>query len=497
MSPRSFLSKWAAISVASALVGVFGIPTARAVTYGDPVLDASKFSEVVLVQILNTNTNQFVDACTGTLISQTEVLTAAHCVRGYNTFQVVIGALAIGQGQTIGVRASWYSSRYSDAKFANDVGLLLLASPANAPKVARLSPASFSPSAKTTYTLVGFGNDQNGDQGPLRAATLKVQTKAAAKYFGRIFNSKTTLAAGRYLKSERVYAGACDGDSGGPLFTDIKKKRYIVGITNYGAASCEASRPAVFAKVGYYRKEIAKGRGILALTAATPIQPITLSLTSTTRSYYNSFTVAASTDPSASFAAICVTIQGVPATLYDVNGDGSIIGYSPTAGCFSVSGSSMTSGRLDFDTDVSMAQVKISIRDSLGQSAIKDFATEAASTALTFTLTPATGGYSWEKRYTVAVPNSVFLLPLKLCVTVDGRAATSSEVEGDISKIQWVPTLGCFSSSGSYPINGGYISFDKSYLIGTRQIVVTLTDGLNRSQSTSFSITGCSYPYNC
>ena len=497
MSPRSFLSKWAAISVASALVGVFGTPTAHAVTYGDPVLDASKFSEVVLIQILNTDTDEFVDACTGTLISQTEVLTAAHCIRGYDTFQVVVGAIEIGQGTTIGVRDSWYSSRYSDAKFANDIGLLLLSSPANSPKIARLSPASFSPSAKTTYTLVGFGNDQNGDQGPLRAAALKVQTKAAAKYFGRIFNSKTTIAAGRYLKSERVYAGACNGDSGGPLFSNIKGKRYIVGVTNYGATSCEAARPAVFAKVGYYRKEIAKGRNVLALTAATPIQPLTFSVTSTTRSYYNSFTVAASTDPSASLTAICVTVRGIPATLYDVNGDGSIIGYSPTAGCFSVSGSSITSGRLDFDTDVPLAQVKVSIRDSLGQTGAKDFATEAASTALSFSLTTAASGYSWEKRYTVSVPNSVFLLPLKLCVTVDGRAATSSEVEGDITKIPWVPTLGCFSSSSSYSINGGYIAFDKGYLIGTHQIVVTVTDGLNRSQSTSFSITGCNYPYSC
>jgi hypothetical protein len=480
----------------SALVSVLGATDSLAVTYGEPVIDASKFSEVVIVQILNTDTGEFINACTGTLISQTEVLTAAHCVRGYDTFQVVVGAIETGQGTTIGVRDTWYSSRYSKAKFANDIGLLLLSSPANTPVVGQLSPISFSPSKKTTYTLVGFGDDQNGDQGPLRAATLKVQTKAASRYFKKVFNSKTTLAAGRYLRSEKVYSGACDGDSGGPLFSKIKGKRYIVGITSYGAMSCEASRPSIFAKVGYYRKEITKGRNVLASTAATPVQPLAFSLDSASSFYYNSFTVTASTDSSASLVAICVTIKGVPATRYEVTGDGSILGYSPSSGCFSVSGSSITAGRLDFDTDVALAQVKVSIRDSFGQTATKDFAIDAAATALSISLTP-TSGYSWEKRYTVAVPNSLFISPLKLCVTVDGRAATSSEVEGDIYNIPYLPTDGCFTSSSSYPINGGYINFDNTALIGTHQIVVTITDVLNRSQSTSFSITGCEYPYSC
>ncbi len=46
---------------------------------------------------------------------------------------------------------------------------------------------------------------------------------------------------------------------------------------------------------------------------------------------------------------------------------------------------------------------------------------------------------------------------------------------------------------GQLKLNGN--QYDN--LIGTHQIVVTVTDGLNRSLSTSFSITGCNYPYSC
>ena len=480
----------------SALAISGGIQPVNAVTYGDPVTSTSAYPEVVAVRIYSTLSEQFVTACTGTLISQTEVLTAAHCIRGYSLFQVEVGATEIGNGRIIGVRSTWYSSRYSQAKFANDVGILLLTEPANVPVLGKISPASFAPKSATKYTLVGFGNDQNGDQGPMRVAKLRVQTKGAIDAYKKIFNQKTTIAAGRFLKSERVYAGACDGDSGGPLFTTIKGKRYVVGVTSYGSISCEAAKPSVFARVGYYRKEIAKGQKILSLVANTPLQPLTFSLTSTARSYYNSFSVNATTDPSGRLSLICVSINGVLATYSDVTGDGATIGWSPSSGCMTISGSSSTTGRLDFDTDVVLSQATISIIDSLGRTTSYSFAAQATATALTLDLTPVSG-FSWERRFTVTLPSSPFLSPLRLCVTVNGRPATSSEVEGDISKIPWVPTSGCFNSSSYYPINGGYIAFDKSALNGTHQIVVSITDGLNRSQSTSFTFTGCNYPYNC
>jgi secreted trypsin-like serine protease len=494
---KSILTKFAVIACFSSTLIISGsIHRAQAVTYGDPVLSTSSYPEVVAVRIYSTLSKQFVTACTGTLISQTEVLTAAHCIRGYNLFQVEVGSTAIGNGRIIGVRSSWFSSRYSQAKFANDIGILLLTEPANVPVLGRISPASFSPKTRTKYTLVGFGNDQNGDQGPMRVAKLRVQTKGAIAAYKKIFNQKTTIAAGRFLRSERVYAGACDGDSGGPLFSTIKGKRYVVGVTSYGSVSCEAAKPSVFARVGYYRKEIAKGRKILSRIANTPLQPLSLSLTSTTRSFYNSFTVNAATDQSGQLSLICVNINGITATYNEVTGDGSVIGWSPSNGCMSISGSLSSTGRLDFEKDVPLSQVSISIIDSLGRTTNYSFGQIAAATALTIDLTP-TSGFSWERRFTVNLPNSPFLSPLRLCVTVNGRPATSSEVEGDVSKIPWVPTGGCFSSSSYYPINGGYIAFDKSALVGTHQIVVTVTDGLNRSQSSSFTFTGCTFPYSC
>lgn len=486
------------VAVVGALASVLSVSPVGAVTYGDPVANGSSFSEVVVVHIYSESRGEFVAACTGTLISQTEVLTAAHCVRGFSQFQVEVGALTVGSGTMIGVRGSWYSSRYSERKFANDVGLLLLASPANVAAVGRLAPASFKPTKKTSYTLVGYGDDQNGDSGVLRSAKLSVQTSAASRAYSDVFNQKTTLAAGRYRRSERVYAGACSGDSGGPLFTKIKGKRYIAGVTSYGSVDCEANRPSVFARVGYYLKEIKKGRAALSRIAVTPLAPMAVSVASSSSYLYNSFSVAASTDTSTSISRICVTVGGIPATSSDVTSGSYSFGYSPTGGCFTASSLSSTiTMTLDFRSSVALSKVVVTVFDGIGRSAAKDFAAEAAAVPLTFSLTTLSTGYSWERRYSVSVPTSTLIGPLKLCVTVDGRAATSSEVEGDITKIPWTPTLGCFSSSSSYTMNGGYIALDKSALVGSRSIVVTLTDSLGRTQSTSFIFTGCTYPYNC
>lgn len=467
-----------------------------AVTYGELVTDPNRFPEVVAIYVYLESRDTYLAACSGTLISQTEVLTAAHCVRGFTKFKVEVGATELGNGRIIPVRDSWYSSRYSEAKFANDVGLLLLTSPAGVSKVASLSPARFAPKASTSYTAVGFGDDQNGDQGPLRAAGLSVQTKAASRYFGRVFNPTTTLAAGRYRRAERVYSGACNGDSGGPLFTKIKGKRYVVGVTSYGAVGCETSKPSVFARVGYYLKEIDRGRGILAAVAATPLAEMTLTTTAIAGSYVNSVRLVASTDPSATIVRACVTVSGVPATFSQVNGGSSSIGYTVTNGCMTTSESSTLDGEIDFSSTVALSKAVVTVHDSLGRTVSRDLGQEAALVPLTLAVT-ATTSFSWERKYTVATPTSLLLFPLKLCVTVDGIAATSSQVYGDVSKIPYTASSGCFSSSSLYAINGGSLAFQKSNLIGTRAVTVTLTDGLGRSQSVALTIVGCASPYNC
>ena len=279
------------VALTIALLTIIALPNnVGAVTYGDPVESPQvEFPEVVPIWVGGKS------LCTGTLIRQQVVLTAAHCVYGESgPFQISVGAKNLNSGSLIDVDATWYHPRY-DASFSqNDIALLHLKTSANISRLGVLPPAKLKTLGKK-FLIVGWGRDQNGlVTGKLNRLTLNDQTIAAKKDFKSYYNSKTMVGAGRYFADEVLYGGGCTGDSGGPLYQGAAgASRTIIGITSFGARGCIDYKPTIFTRVDFYVPEINKGIELLdsrAVSApittgkATPVGvgPTTTTTTTTT-----------------------------------------------------------------------------------------------------------------------------------------------------------------------------------------------------------------------
>ena len=252
------------VSIAfTAILLIFATSTqASAVTFGKEEIDASnKFPWAVQIYYYEKNAIEPSGLCTGTLIKSDVVLTAAHCVPSEGTFEVVYGATTLEQGGTsYTVDGAWRNPRYSQSKYGvNDVGLLKLKTEIpNAKTLPLASAATLKLAEKSTVLNVyGWGEDQNGELATyLRSATVTNQSSFLSKLIGKNFNSSTWIAAGKYNKTEKVYAGGCRGDSGGPLVATYKGKPVQIGITSFGAENCETAIPTIFMKVSYFVKEL-------------------------------------------------------------------------------------------------------------------------------------------------------------------------------------------------------------------------------------------------
>jgi trypsin len=252
------------------LTSLLSVPDGvSAVTYGDPVESPQvDFPEVVPIWVGGKT------LCTGTLIQQQVVLTAAHCIYGEpGPFQISVGAKTLNSGSLIDVDATWYHPRY-DASFSqNDIALLHLKTSANVSRLGVLPPAKLKTLGKK-FLIVGWGRDQNGlVTGKLNRLTLNDQTIAAKRDFKGYYNPKTMVGAGRYFADEVLYGGGCTGDSGGPLYLGAAgASRTVIGLTSFGARGCVDYKPTIFTRVDFYVSEIYEGIALLkSRSVTTPI----------------------------------------------------------------------------------------------------------------------------------------------------------------------------------------------------------------------------------
>lgn len=170
--------------------------------------------------------------CTGSVISPTVVLTAAHCVSESETgpgatFTVLTGpninrdrthALAVRE---VHANPLWSARRLEGG---HDQGVVILTEPSTlAPLPVNRQPLTASLRG-TSVRIVGYGLSDGTAQ---TGAGVKRQ---AVTLLGAVGTKLVAVGDSRH--------GTCNGDSGGPAFMSLNGEETIVGTTSYGNVDC-------------------------------------------------------------------------------------------------------------------------------------------------------------------------------------------------------------------------------------------------------------------
>jgi hypothetical protein len=246
---------------------------ASAITYPDDIVDHNSDSFTVALYYNPTPGIYFVEQpnpiCSGVVYLQQVIITAAHCVEGLSHENILVGVPGskVSEAyvyQAVGVITHERYSRSRTTHGVNDLALIVLDSsiPGTVPVIIPDSNQS-KKLEKNNMFIFGYGIDQNA-QSPDEARYSSVKNfNDIAKKYNRYFNPNIHIAVGKYNKKERVYSGACFGDSGGPLIAYSGNKPYLLGVSSFvhtyaNSKSCNSKLPSVYMKISSYKPWIEK-----------------------------------------------------------------------------------------------------------------------------------------------------------------------------------------------------------------------------------------------
>ncbi|KAM8717508.1 hypothetical protein ACLKA7_004236 [Drosophila subpalustris] len=200
--------------------------------------------------------------CGGSIYKANVIVTAAHCVHDKDPRQISVRAgsdFHSTGGFVIPVTAKAVHELYDDARFYNDVALLLLSSPLKfGPSVKAISLASSEPDHGAKSLVSGWGETET-EYHPRNLKSVNVNIisrKKCALVYANGLIRKNNICAGAAGKD------SCEGDSGGPLIYMGK----LVGIVSWGYRCGNPHYTGVYANVPQLRNWIEKNTDRLIST---------------------------------------------------------------------------------------------------------------------------------------------------------------------------------------------------------------------------------------
>jgi secreted trypsin-like serine protease len=233
--------------------------TALAITYGQP--DGNRHPQVgALVGTFDSGTFPY---CSGTLISPTVFLTAAHCNLGPSRVAVTFDSKYSSKSKLY-AGTFYYDPAYNQSQNdPHDIAVVVFDKPVNGIAPARLPKAGQldALSVNQKLTAVGYGGQEPVNQpGGIVIAYLDTR-----EYSTESLNSVNPAWLRLSQNPSTGDGGACYGDSGGPNFLGggASETNVVAATTITGDAICRATNVV-------YRTDTASARGFLSGFVALP-----------------------------------------------------------------------------------------------------------------------------------------------------------------------------------------------------------------------------------
>lgn len=214
--------------------------------------------------------------CTGTLIGNNLVLTAAHCISENPTTMAVIFMTNLVSGQINkelvrrvdgAIANPSYASNQNNDKNTGDIALVHFQGqlPAGYQAVPLLPAARASLLRKGQLILLAGYGISNG--------VTKVGSGILRQTSIRIFDERFSQTEVKLDQTQGT--GACHGDSGGPAILFIGSQAYVWGVTSRGSEdpNDDCSRYVIYTNAASYQQWIADaGQTLIVRTANAPRQ---------------------------------------------------------------------------------------------------------------------------------------------------------------------------------------------------------------------------------
>ncbi|HBE39996.1 MAG TPA: hypothetical protein DDW27_02095 [Bacteroidales bacterium] len=220
--------------------------------------------------------------CGGTIISDSWIITAAHCTKNEDASDIPVSQMFVKAGATNPYRINEgkkylisdviLHESFNNQTLDNDIALLKLKVPVDIPdaKPIKLVTAADAEEGATDPGVIswvtGWGlTDVSPEILPynLQKVQLPIVSREQAATVWRSITGNVIMAGYRNGPQD-----ACNGDSGGPLVVPVSGEYRLAGITSWGSEDCDTY--SAYTRVSAYENWIRTKTGITEYTPPVP-----------------------------------------------------------------------------------------------------------------------------------------------------------------------------------------------------------------------------------